>query len=311
LPEGFRKPRALRAGDKVAIVAPASPFAREEFDRGVAELERLGFEATYDESVFARELYVAGPPEVRAAALQRAWTDPAIAGIFVVRGGYGSVQLLPWLDAKVFRSTAKAFVAYSDNTAVMSWLTLSSGVVTFHGPMLDRRLSRGEDGYDRDTFVRCLMQPIAPGLITHDHIEVLRRGAATGVLLGGTLTQLTASLGTPFAFSPPHGFVLFIDEVGERPYRIDRMFTQLRQAGVIERAAGIVFNELPKCEEPSGSPSIRDVLTMLTRDFRGPVLFGLPSGHTPGRTLTIPFGVTVTVETGDLPGLVIEEAAVS
>lgn len=311
MPEGFRKPRALRSGDKVAIVAPASPFAREEFDRGVTELQRLGFEATYDESVFARELYVAGPPEIRAAALQRAWTDPAIAGIFAVRGGYGSVQLLPWLEAAAFRSTAKAFVAYSDNTAVMSWLTLACGVVTFHGPMLDRRLSRGEDGYDRDSFERCLMQPVAPGLITHEHIEVLRRGAATGMLLGGTLTQLTASLGTPFAFSPPHGFVLFIDEVGERPYRIDRMFTQLRQAGVIDRAAGIVLNELPGCEEPGGSPTIRDVLTMLTRDFRGPVLFGLPSGHTPGRTLTIPFGVTVTVETGDRPGLVIEEAAVS
>lgn len=291
-------------------MAPASPFAREEFDGGIAELIRLGFEPVYEDSVFARDRYVAGPASLRAGALQRAWMDPSVAAIFAVRGGYGSAQLLPLLDGDAFRSSAKAFVGYSDNTAVMTWLTQTCGVVTFHGPMLERRLSRGGSAYDLDTFTRCLMQPVAPGMITSDGVEVLRPGSATGVLLGGTLTQLTASLGTPFAFAPPTGHVLFIDEVGERPYRIDRMVTQLRQAGILDRAAAIVFNELPGCEESSGSPVIREVAGMLTRDFRGPVLFGLPSGHTTGPTLTIPFGVRVTVETGRVPGLIIEEAAV-
>ena len=291
-------------------MAPASPFAREEFDAGVAELTRLGFEPVYEESVFAREMYVAGPAALRAGALERAWLDPTIAAIFAVRGGYGSAQLLPLLDRGAFGSAVKAFVAYSDNTAIMAWLTQTCGVVTFHGPMLERRLSRGAGAYDLDTFTRCLMQPVAPGLITHEGIEVLRPGSATGPLLGGTLTQLTGSLGTPFAFAPPNGHVLFIDEVNERPYRIDRMFTQLKQAGVIDRAAAIVFNELPGCDESDGSPGIRQVAGMLTQDFPGPVLFGLPSGHTAGPTLTIPFGVQVTVETGRVPGLVIEEAAV-
>ena len=310
MPDAYRKPQALRPGDRVAIVAPASPFAREELDGGVAELARLGFEPVYDESVFAREMYVAGPASVRAAAVQRAWMDPSISAIFAVRGGYGSAQLLPLLERATFETSPKAFVAYSDNTALMSWLTQTCQVVTFHGPMLERRLSRGERAYDLDTLTRCLMRPVAAGLITHEHVEVLRPGSATGVLLGGTLTQITASLGTPFAFAPPRGHVLFIDETGERPYRIDRMFTQLRQAGIVDRAAAIVFNELPGCEEPNGVPSIRDVVAMLTRDFPGPVLFGLPSGHTPGATLTIPFGVKVTVETGGEPGLIIEEAAV-
>ena len=310
MPDACRKPRALRSGDRIAVVAPASPFAREEFDRGVGELMRLGFEPVYEESVFAKEMYVAGPATVRAAALQRAWLDPSVAAIVAVRGGYGSAQLLPLLEPEAFRSVAKAFVAYSDNTALMSWLTQTCRVVTFHGPMLDRRLSRGAEGYDLDTFTRCLMQPVAPGLITAEGVEVFRPGAATGVLLGGTLTQLSASLGTPFAFAPPDGHVLFIDETAERPYRVDRMFTQLVQAGIVARASAIVFNELPGCDESGGSPAIRDVARMLTRDFPGPVLFGFPSGHTPGATLTIPFGVQVTVETGRVPGLIIEEAAV-
>jgi muramoyltetrapeptide carboxypeptidase len=294
----------------VAIVAPASPFAREDFDRGVAELTRLGFEPVYEESVFAREMYVAGPAALRARALQQAWEDPSIAAVFAVRGGYGSAQLLPLLEATVFGGTPKAFVAYSDNTTLMSWLTQTCGVVTFHGPMLERRLSRGVEAYDLDTFTRCLMRPAPAGLITHQTVEVLRTGRASGLLLGGTLTQLTASLGTPFAFAPPAGHVLFIDEIAERPYRIDRMFTQLRQSGIVDKAAALVFNELPGCGEAGGTPDMREVIGMLTRDFPGPVLFGLPSGHTSGPTLTIPFGVHVTVETGRVPGLIIEEAAV-
>lgn len=310
MPERFRKPRALRPGDRVAIIAPASPFARDEFDDGVAELVRLGFEPVYEDTVFERELYVAGPPRLRADALQRAWSDQEVAAIFAVRGGYGSSQLLPLLDRAVFEASSKAFVAYSDNTSLMSWLGLTCGLVTFHGPMLDRRLSRGEAGYDRESFVRCLMRPEPPGLITAGTVEVLQSGRATGVLLGGTLTQLTASLGTPYAFCPPPGFILFIDEVGERPYRVDRMFTQLRFSGIIDRASAIVFNELPGCEEPSGAPAMREVVAMMTRDFAGPVLFGLPSGHTTQATLTIPFGVAATVDAGGRPGLIIEEAAV-
>ena len=308
--EPQRKPRALRPGDKVAVVAPASPFSREEFDSGVAELRTLGFEPVFEESVFAREAYVAGAPELRAAALTRAWSDPEIAAVVAVRGGYGSVQLLPYLSRQLFSGTLKAFIAYSDNTSVMTWLAQECGLVTFHGPMLDRRLSRGEDGYDRDTFVRCLMRSEPVGLITHPHVQVLRRGTATGTLTGGTLTQLAGSLGTPYAFDPPEGCVLFIDEVAERPYRVDRAFTQLRLAGIIDRAAALVFNELPRCEEPSGLPGMLEVVANLTREFHGPVLFGLPSGHTDGPTLTLPFGVAATVISDGTPGLIIEEAAV-
>jgi muramoyltetrapeptide carboxypeptidase len=130
--------------------------------------------------------------------------------------------------------------------------------------------------------------------------------------MGGTLTQLLASIGTPYAFDPPSGHILFIDEVAERPYRIDRMLTQLKLTGLLARASGVVFGELPRCDEPgTGGPTIAAVVADLMADFPGPVLFGLPSGHTDGACMTLPFGVAARIVAGVAPALIIEEAAVA
>jgi muramoyltetrapeptide carboxypeptidase len=306
----MRKPRVLRDGDRIAIVAPASPFSRDDFDCGVAELRLIGFEPVYDDSVFDRRGYVAGPAESRARAFLAAWADPSIAALVAARGGYGSAQLLPHLNRAAVTRQPKAFIGYSDTTSLLTWLTLQCGVVSFHGPMIEGRLARGEAGYDRDSFARCLQRPAPAGAITHEGIEILRPGEARGLLVGGTLTQLTASLGTPYAFDPPEGCILFLDEVGERPFRIDRMLTQLRLSGILARTAGIVFNELPKCDEPAGSPTARAVVADVLKEFPGPILFGMRSGHTGGVMMTLPFGVRARVVTGAEPGLVIEEAAV-
>ena len=306
------KPRALRPGDRVALVAPASPFSREAFDAGLAELRRLGYEPVYRDSVFARRRYTAGDPSVRAEAFRDAWGDASIAALIAVRGGYGSVQLLPLLDADEIRRTPKPFIGYSDTTSLLTWLTGRCGIVSFHGPMIDGRFERGAEGYDSDTFSRVLTRAEPAGAIVHPQVVALQHGEAAGVLLGGTLTQLVASLATPYAFDPPRGHVLFIEEVAERPYRIDRMVTQLALSGVLARASAIVFGEMPRCDEPTdGGPAIKDVLADLIDGFRGPVLFGLPSGHTRGATLTLPFGVRTRVVTTPAPALIIEESAVS
>jgi muramoyltetrapeptide carboxypeptidase len=307
----MRKPRALAPGDRIAVVAPASPFARDQFELGVAELRALGFTAVYDDSVFARDGFIAGPGAVRAAAWMRAWTDPSIAALVAVRGGYGSVHLLPFLDCETVRRTPKAFIAYSDNTSLLSWLTLACGIVSFHGPMLAARFARGHAGYDRDTFERCLCRAEPAGEITHAGVEIVRAGEAAGMLVGGTLTQIAASLGTPYAFAPPDGCVLFLEDIGERPYRLDRMLTQLQLAGVLRRASALVFGEMHECTEPDGTTTSRAVVERMTADFAGPVLFGLPSGHTAGPTLTLPFGVGARVLATSRPALVIEEAAVT
>jgi muramoyltetrapeptide carboxypeptidase len=304
------KPRALQPGDRLAVVAPASPFTRDEFDRGIEEIRRLGFEPVYDESVFARQGYVAGSREVRAAAIREAWRDPSIAGLIGVRGGYGSAQLLPLLDRDEARHARKPFIGYSDLTSMLTFLTIGCGVVSFHGPTVAGRLSHGVDRYDRTSLLAALCRREPMGELRPPALESIRPGEAAGMLTGGTLTQLLASLATPYAFDPPAGHVLFLDEVGERPYRLDRMITQWQQSGLLARASAVVIGELPKCDEPSGEPSARAVMEHLFEDFPGPVLIGFPSGHTAGPEMTLPFGVRCRVVGGSRPALAIEEAAV-
>ena len=299
----------MRPGDRIAIVAPASAFARDQFDAGLAELRHLGFDPVHTDAVFARTDYLAGPAEVRAKDLVDAWTDPSISGVIAARGGYGSMQLLPLLDAALFRSHPKVFVGYSDNTSLLTWLTQACGLVCFHGPMVQGRFGCGPAAYDRDSFLRAVARAEPVGEIVDPAIEVLVEGEAAGLLVGGTLTQLVASLGTPFAFDPPPGCILFLDEVAERPYRLDRMLTQLRLSGLLARASSIVFNALPQCDEPGGLTA-KDTIRRVLAGFQGPVLFGLPSGHSERPALTLPFGVGAQVIAGARPALVIEEKAV-
>ena len=304
------RPAALHPGDRIAVVAPASGCAPEELERGEAELRRLGFDPVHTEAVFERSTFSAGSPDTRAADFMRAWADPGVKALMALRGGYGSAQLLPLLDREAARRACKPFVGYSDLTSILTFLTLGCELVAFHGPMLAGRLGRGAAGYDEDSFVRTLCRREPVGELAPAGLESVRTGEASGLLLGGTLTQLVASLGTPFAFAPPPGYVLFLDEVGERPYRLDRMMTQLTQAGLLARASAVVIGELPRCDEPSGDPTARAVMADLFADFPGPVLIGFPSGHTVGAAMTLPFGVTARVVAGLRPRLVIEESAV-
>jgi muramoyltetrapeptide carboxypeptidase len=304
------KPAAVKPGARIAIVSPASPFSREEFDRGVGELRRLGFEPTYDEDVFARTgTYLSGAAEVRAAAFARAWSDPSIAALIAVRGGYGSVQMLPLLDANVIRKTPKLFIGYSDNTSILSWLTCHCGMTALHGPMIEGRLAKGAEGFDAASMV-AFMQDGAGRTLAPDGLAVVRGGEAIGPLFGGTLTQLTASLGTPYAFDPPAGCVLFLEDVNERPYRLDRMLTQLRLAGLLSRARALVFGEMRGCDEASGQGCALDVVRVFAGDFQGPVITGFPSGHTTGPSWTLPLGVRVRVVTAPRPSVVVEESPV-
>lgn len=301
--------RRLQPGDRVALVAPASSFPQEEVAAGVAELSRLGLEAVYDNSIFDRDRFVAGSVETRVRAIHAAWADPSIAALIAMRGGYGSAQLLPRLDPDLLRTGRKALIGYSDITALLT-LYQRHGLTAIHGPMIDRRLSKGPGAYDEDSFRRVLMQAEPAGELKPDQLETLHQGRATGTLAGGTLTQLMASMGTPWAFEPPDGGLLFLEDIGERPYRIHRLLTQAAQAGMFVTVRGIVFGEFPGCDEPGGDPAIKDVLREFFADFRGPVLFNFPSGHTRGATWTLPFGVEAEVVGGPSPSIRILEAAV-
>jgi muramoyltetrapeptide carboxypeptidase len=303
------RPRALRPGDRVAIVSPASPFAREELDAGAAELRALGYQPVYDDTIFEQHHFSSGTAAVRADAFRRAWSDPEIAAIVAVRGGYGSVQMLPVLADWEPQRSPKIFVGYSDTTSILSWLTCQCGLTAIHGPMLERRLSRGDAGYDRRSFTE-LVQGRGAGLeLMPASLKITKAGEAAGLLFGGTITQLAGSLGTPFAFAPPVGSVLFLEDVNERPYRVDRMLTQLRQGGVFQKAKAIVFGEMEGCRQ-DGGPTMDDVIRSVADDFSGPVLTGFPSGHTKGPTWTLPLGVRVRVRASSTPAVIVEESPV-
>jgi muramoyltetrapeptide carboxypeptidase len=308
--------RPAGPGSRVGLIAPASPFDRGELDRGVAELRRLGFDPVYDERVFERRGFVAGDAESRVAQLVELWQRTgagAVDAIIAIRGGYGSLQMLPTLSrlgAPILAEPLASLVGYSDVTSLHIWLNCCAGTTSIHGPMLDRRLSQGPSAYDSASFLASL-RPEPMGELRPEGVEVLKAGEAEGPLIGGTLTQVLASLGTPWAFDPTEGAVLFIDEVAERPYRIDRMLVQLRLTGLLARVSAIVFGQMPRCDEADGSVTAKATVADVLADFPGPILYGFPSGHTITPFVTLPFGVHTRVVAQDgSPGLVIEESGV-
>lgn len=305
---GLLKFRPVRPGSRVALVAPASPFDRDQFDAGVLELTRLGFQPVYEDDVFNHLPLTAGSPDTRARALMRAFTDLEADAVMAVRGGYGSVELLPHLDAGRIRRARTAFVGYSDLTAVHSYLGACVGMASVHGPMLEGRFGQGPDSYDAPRFLQSLTdEPL--GELEPTGLEAIRSGEAAGPLVGGTLTQLLASFDTPYVFRPPDRHILFLEDVGERPYRIHRMLTQWRLSGRLASASAIVFGQFPRCEEPGGGVTVIDVLRESTAGFPGPVVWGFPSGHTTTPLISLPFGVRARVVASGTPRVVLEEAA--
>jgi muramoyltetrapeptide carboxypeptidase len=265
----------------------------------------------YDDAVFDRQPLTAGQPQVRVMSLLRAFDEMDADAVIAIRGGYGSVELLPLIDVERIRRSRTAFVGYSDVTSMHSFLGAVVGLASVHGAMVDGRLAQGPSAYDPDSFLRSLStEPL--GDLSAPGVETLQPGIASGPLAGGTLTNLLASFETPFAFNPPEGHVLFLDEVAERPYRIHRMLTQLKLSGRMARAAAIVFGQLPRCDEPGGKVTARDTVREAITGFRGPVLFGFPSGHTTTPLVSLPLGVqTKVIASADSPRLVLEEAAAS
>jgi muramoyltetrapeptide carboxypeptidase len=232
-----------------------------------------------------------------------------VAALIALRGGYGSVHLLPLLTALAPAEQPKLFIGYSDNTSILSWLNCQAGVTALHGPMIDGRLARGASGYDESSFL-ALLQGGRGLALAPDGMLVVRDGEAAGPMFGGTLTQLTASLGTPYAFAPPEGCVLFLEDVNERPYRLDRMLTQLALSGILARAAALVFGEMRGCDEPGGRATALGVVQSFAGQCAGPIVYGFPSGHTNGPCWTLPLGVSCRIVTAPRPAIIVEESPV-
>ncbi len=306
------KPAALRAGDAVAVVAPASNLKADYLARGVAELERLGFRAQYEPGILDKACYTAGDDERRAAELMRAFADPENKAVWAARGGYGSMRLFKLLDEDLIGQRPKVFIGYSDMTALSLYFYHRFGWVTFHGPMAAKDLAGGEEHYDRETLIKAVTNAAPLGEIRSNKTEMLHRGAGgrvTGRLLGGCLSLIAAMMGSPDELDT-RGSILFLEDTATRPYAIDRMLQQLKLAGKFDEVRGIVLGEMTDCvQHDDQGYRIQDVLAECTADLNIPVMFGLPSGHSPSGNLTLPLGVTATLD-ADRGALSIDEAAV-
>ena len=297
----------------MAVVAPASNLKSDYLARGVAELERLGFRVKSAESILSKDRYTAGSDERRARELMEAFRDPEVKAVWAARGGYGMMRLFGLLDDRELRSNPKIFIGYSDLTALHLYLHRRFNWVTFHGPMVAKDLAGGEDHYDRETLIRSITQTTPVGEIMASGTEVLHAGdgrPVSGRLLGGCLSLISALMGTPDELETRDS-ILFLEDTGTKPFAIDRMLQQLRWAGKFTEVRGIVFGEMLDCiQHADQGYRIQDVLAECTADLRVPVLFGMPSGHSPHGNLTLPLGVRATLEI-DQARLRIDESAVS
>jgi len=292
--QGFRKPQALRRGDPVVAVAPSSPFERESFEASLAILGKR-YEVRYDEGIFARERYLAGADSRRLQELLAALTDQHTRAIFCARGGYGVTRLLAGLAAQLplvhqpAHTAAKPLIGFSDLTALHGFLQ-SRQQVSIHGPVLTQ-LTRLPDATSERLF-ELLESAAAPATLTAT--ATYCAGAAEGVLVGGNLSVLTRLLGTPF-MPPLRGAILLLEDTGERPYRLDRMWTHLALAGVFRHIRGIALGEFFKCEEPQASYTSADVLASLAAETGLPCAAGFPIGHG-ALNEAVPLGVRVRLD---------------
>lgn len=271
----------------------------ERLQAGVVELEALGFAVRLGEGVLDRQGFTAGSLERRLTQLEGLLTDPEVAGVVCARGGAGAGRLLTRLEAASLRTHAKPLLGYSDVT----WLHLALGrlgVVSLHGPMAARELADGEPAYHRESLWHALTGEGDPFVSAPEHLHTLRTGSAEGVLRGGCLSILAAAAGTPWALRPGgEPTVLFVEDVDEPPYRVDRMILQLRASGALDGVRGIVFGEMRGCAPGAEADySLEEVLLEALAGLAVPVAFGLSSGHTTRPNVTLPLGVAARLTCG-------------
>ena len=291
-----RKPRALHSGATLAVVSPASAAKPELVHRGIAHLNALGYKtAPGAHALDGGPLYYAGTVEDRLHDLHAAFADPAIDGIICTRGGWGSAELLPHLDAELIRANPKVFIGYSDHTSLHCWLHNEANLVTFYGPMVAADFSR-DDGVDLASWQHSLQGEDGWLLGVADGLRVLRPGVASGRLDGGCISIFTEALGTPYAPRIEADSLLFLEDIGTKPYQWDRMLLHLRYSGLLEKVTGVVFGDMRQCILSDESEYLDRVILHALRDFDGPIAIGLRSGHVSVSNVTLPLGVAATLD---------------
>ncbi|MEM1214822.1 MAG: LD-carboxypeptidase [Bacteroidota bacterium] len=314
-PARLRRPERLRRGDAVGLITPASFISDDSLQKAVTNLESLGLKVVMGQHLRDRYGSLAGTDAQRLSDLHQFFADPKIKGIWCARGGYGTPRLLEQIDYRLVKLNPKVFIGYSDITALLNAFWERSQLVSFHGPVGASTFT----DYTREQVQRTLFEPshplvIAPPAVQLDEAQTdsayepqtIRGGTATGPLVGGNLSLLASSVGTTYA-PDVRGKLLFIEDIGEKPYRIDRMLTTLRQAWPLEKAAGIVLGIFNDCEAKAGTFSLTLQQTLRDRlgDLPIPIAYGLPIGHI-DNMCTLPVGVPARLAADDLQLTILE-----
>lgn len=307
------KPRALPPGSTIAVVSPASTPKSELVHRGMAHLHSLGYKTVLGRHALdSGPLYYAGAIEDRLSDLHGAFADSTIDGIVCTRGGWGSAELLPHLDAALIRANPKVFVGYSDHTSLHTWLHNEANLVTFYGPMVAADFSR-DDGADIASWQHSFHGDESWSLGIADGLRVLRPGYAEGRLNGGCISIFAEALGTPYAPRIDQNSILFLEDIGTKPYQWDRMLLHLRYAGLLKKVTGIVFGDMRQCIGPEESDYLDRAILHGLRNFEGPIAIGLRSGHVGYGNLTLPLGISAALDLNEAgnPRMHLLEAAVT
>ncbi|MFQ5822449.1 MAG: LD-carboxypeptidase [bacterium] len=291
-------PKKLEERDTIGIVGPASPMRKERLKKGIQYLKQQGYEVREGEHLNDKYGYLAGSDEDRAYDLNQMFLDPEVDAIFCTRGGYGTPRLLDLIDYDVIRKNPKIFVGYSDITALQLAIFKRTQVVTFSGPMVAVEMGKGIEPFTETHFWNLLMKAEAKTRLEghNGSLKILNKGKSEGRLIGGCLSLICSLLGTPFLPDFKNA-ILFVEEIGEEPYRIDRNLTQLKLAGVLNQIKGIVFGQFHDCLAQSNEPSltIERIIYDVTSDLDIPILAELPYGHV-DRKYTIPIGTRVYLD---------------
>ncbi len=300
-------PPALQPGDTVGIIAPASGFNRERFLAGCERLRQMGYRPFYLDSIFDRDLYFAGSVQRRARELEEMFERDEVRAILCSRGGYGCNYLLDEVDVAKIVAHPKIFVGASDVTTLLTWFLDAAGLITFHGPMVEKAFA-SPDGVDLASWSAATASA-EPWQIVGD-MEPLVRGAAEGVLYGGCLSLLVESLGTPYGIRTD-GTILFLEDVNAKPYQVDRMLMHLKLAGKLEGVRGLIFGEMLDCRQSADQPyTLQEVITRVVGELGIPAAFGLRSGHVAHANITLPLGVRAKLRVEETVRLEILEAGV-
>jgi muramoyltetrapeptide carboxypeptidase len=312
------KPRRLREGDVVGLIAPGSPITDEALQKAVVRLEELGFRVKLSEHIRAQRGFNAGTDRQRLDDLHATFADNDVAAVWCVRGGYGCSRILPGIDYDLIRKNPKVLIGYSDVTALLQAVFLQTGLVGFHGPVGATELT----DYTKAHLLPVVMEGRAPHIIALAEenkvreedafqAEVIAPGKARGQLMGGNLSLLAALAGTPYALRDVKGKLLFIEDIGEKPYRIDRMFTQLWQSVDLRQAAGIALGIFEDCQpgEKDFSLSLKETLRDQLAGLGIPVVYGLSFGHI-ADMCTLPVGIEAELDAESMTLTLLEPATV-